>query len=134
MTLISEFLFSSKESTYSGSKYFKPPSQKQMVAPSCFDTLCYKKLESLNGKNLRKRFSDIATYIGTFNNPLRPFRNLSSHIVFDPPFRHQLTSCKAGAYMYYGNISSSYSILGGMPFVSHASLLRQPNVGYRLRP
>jgi hypothetical protein len=31
----------------------------------------------------------------------------------------------------YGNISSSYSILGGMPFASHASLLRQPNVGYR---
>jgi len=27
----------------------------------------------------------------------------------------------------------SYSILGGMPFASHASLLRQPNVEYRLR-
>ena len=39
MTLISELLFSTKESTNSGSKYFKPPplslSQKQMVAPSC---------------------------------------------------------------------------------------------------
>ena len=34
MTLISEFLFSTKESINSGSKYFKPPSQKQMVAPS----------------------------------------------------------------------------------------------------
>jgi hypothetical protein len=30
------------------------------------------------------------TCIGTFNNPLGPFRNLSSHIVFipPPPFRH----------------------------------------------
>jgi hypothetical protein len=43
MTLISEFLFSTKESTNSGSKYFKPPSQKQIVAPSCFDTSCYEK-------------------------------------------------------------------------------------------
>ena len=58
------------------------------------------------------------TCIGTFNNPLSPFRNLSSHIVLYPPFRHQLP----------------HSILGGMPFASHASLLRQPNVGYRLRP
>jgi hypothetical protein len=32
MTLISEFLFSTKESTNSGSKYFKPPSQNQMVS------------------------------------------------------------------------------------------------------
>jgi hypothetical protein len=31
MTLISECLFSTKESTNSGTKYFKPPSQKQMV-------------------------------------------------------------------------------------------------------
>jgi hypothetical protein len=45
LRLISEFLFSTKESTNSGSKYFKPPSQKQMVAPSCFDTSCYEKLE-----------------------------------------------------------------------------------------
>jgi hypothetical protein len=30
MTLISEFLFSTKETTNSGSKYFKPPSQKQI--------------------------------------------------------------------------------------------------------
>ena len=30
------------------------------------------------------------TCIGTFNNPLSPFRNLSSHIVLYPPFRHQL--------------------------------------------
>ena len=41
MTLISEFLFSTRESTKSGSKYFKPPppppppSQKQIVAPTC---------------------------------------------------------------------------------------------------
>jgi hypothetical protein len=40
-----EFFFSAKESTNSGSKYFKPPSQNQMVAPSCFDTSCYEKLE-----------------------------------------------------------------------------------------
>jgi predicted RNA-binding protein with PUA-like domain len=45
--LISEFLFSTKESTNSGSKYFKPPSQKQMVAPSCFDISCYEKLEKV---------------------------------------------------------------------------------------
>ena len=63
MTLISEFLFSTKETINSGSKYFKPPSQKQMLATSCFDISCYEKLESLNGKNLRKRFSDIATYM-----------------------------------------------------------------------
>jgi hypothetical protein len=30
------------------------------------------------------------TCIGTFNNPLGPFRNFSSHIVFYPPFRHQI--------------------------------------------
>ena len=49
MTLISKYLFSTKESTNSGSKYFKPPSQKQMVAPSCFDsdTSCYEKLEKV---------------------------------------------------------------------------------------
>jgi hypothetical protein len=34
-------------------------------------------------------------------------------------------------FMTMENISSGYSILGGMPF---ASLLRQPNVGYILRP
>ena len=35
--MISEFLFSTKEATNSGSKIFSsaPPSQKQMVAPSC---------------------------------------------------------------------------------------------------
>jgi hypothetical protein len=47
MTLISEFLFSTKESTNSGLKYFKLPSQKQTVAPSCFDTSCYEKLEKV---------------------------------------------------------------------------------------
>jgi hypothetical protein len=47
MTLISEFLFSTKESTNSRSKYFKSPSQKQMVAPSCFDTSCYEKHEKV---------------------------------------------------------------------------------------
>ena len=47
MTLISEFLSSTKESTNSGSKYCKPTSQKQMVAPSCFDTSCYEKLEKV---------------------------------------------------------------------------------------
>jgi hypothetical protein len=47
VTLISEFLFSTKESTNSGLKYFKPPSQKQTVAPSCFDTSCYEKLEKV---------------------------------------------------------------------------------------
>ena len=47
MTLIPEFLFSTKESTNSGSTYFKPPSQKQMVAPSYFDTSCYEKLEKV---------------------------------------------------------------------------------------
>jgi hypothetical protein len=61
------------------------------------------------------------TCIGTFNNPLGPFI---------PPLGINFLL----AYVYYGNISSSYSILGGMPFASHASLLRQPNVGYRLRP
>ena len=47
ITLISEFLFSTKESTNSGSKYFKSPSQKQMVAQSCFDTSCYEKHEKV---------------------------------------------------------------------------------------
>ena len=47
MTLISEFLFSTKESTNFWSKYVKPPSQKQMVAPSCFDTSFYEKLEKV---------------------------------------------------------------------------------------
>jgi hypothetical protein len=37
-------------------------------------------------------------------------------------------------FVFDGNISSSYSILGGMPFAAHVSLLKQPNVGYRLRP
>ena len=47
MTLISEFLFSTKESTNSGAKYSKPTSQKQMDAPSCFDTSYYEKLEKV---------------------------------------------------------------------------------------
>jgi hypothetical protein len=48
MTLISEFSFSTKDSTNSGSKYFKSPSHKQMVlAPSCLDTSCYEKLEKV---------------------------------------------------------------------------------------
>ena len=92
MTLISEFLFSTKESTNSGSKYFKPPSQNQMVAPSCFDTSCYEKLEKVSMvKTSENDFQTLQhTCIGTFNNPLGPFRNLSSHIVFYPLFRHQL--------------------------------------------
>jgi hypothetical protein len=73
------------------------------------------------------------TCIGTFNNPLGPFINLSTHIVFYPP-PLGINFLLGGAYVFYGNISSSYSILEGMPFPSHTSLLRQPNVENRLRP
>ena len=60
MTLISEFLFSTKESTNSGSKYLSPP-LKNKWSPHHVLTLQTRK--SLNGRNLRKRFSDIATYM-----------------------------------------------------------------------
>ena len=65
MTLISEFLFSTKESTNSGSKYFKPPPlpQKQMTPHHVLTLHAMRNSTSLNGKNLRKRFSDIATYM-----------------------------------------------------------------------
>ena len=92
MTLISECLFSTKESTNSGSKYFKPPSQKQMVSPSCFDTSCYEKFEKvLMVKTSENDFqTQQHTCIGTFKNPRGHFRKLSSHMVFYPSFRHQL--------------------------------------------
>jgi hypothetical protein len=55
-----------------------------MVAPSCFDTSCYEKLEKVSMvKTSENDFQTLQhTYIGTFNNPLGPFRKFFSHIGF----------------------------------------------------